>query len=72
MLEIEPNQNAGRWAVYLYTNKIRKFLSGLTTPHWPSCSSGTAQQYQHISGSGSGRWWRLSAEPLLTHYCSYL
>ena len=25
MLEIEPNQNAGRWAVYLYTNKSRRF-----------------------------------------------
>lgn len=25
MLEIEPNQNAGRWAVYLYTKGTRRF-----------------------------------------------
>lgn len=25
MLEIEPNQNAGRWAVCIYTNKTRRF-----------------------------------------------
>ena len=30
MFEIEPNKNAGRWAVYLYTNKIRKFYE------WPN------------------------------------
>jgi hypothetical protein len=33
MLEIEPNQNAGRWAVYVYSKGTRRFFEWVDDQH---------------------------------------